>query len=100
MNRNEAIAKLKELCPAGATVYTVLRHVSRSGMARRISAVVIKDGEPVELDWLINAAGIFKSGKSDGLVVGGCGMDMGFHLVHMLDLTLYPGGGALNQRWL
>lgn len=32
----EAIARLRELLPPGATAYSVLRHVSRSGMQRQI----------------------------------------------------------------
>jgi hypothetical protein len=108
MTKDEAIAQLKELCPVGSTVYTVLRHVSRSGMARHISAYVIKDGEPVKLDWRIAAAGIFKmSNLHGGLIVRGYGMDMGFHLVYTLGAALYSsgesdsdGGYTLNQRWL
>jgi hypothetical protein len=53
----------------------------------------------------------------EGIVVGGCGMDMGFHLVYNLGATLWPkgtekphgtrngepdtsGGYALKSRWI
>jgi len=38
------------------------------------------------------------------LRVGGCGMDMGFHIVYSLSLALYgsanDGGYTLSQEWL
>lgn len=92
MTRDEALAELRRLCPPGTTVHTILRHVSRSGMTRRIGAVVLTDGDSRELDYLIAAAGIFREGKGGGLVLGGCGMDMGFQLVYTLSRSLYPGG--------
>lgn len=39
--RAAAIAKFRELVEPGDTLYTILRHVSRSGMQRSISVVVI-----------------------------------------------------------
>ena len=32
--------------------------------------------------------------------VGGCGMDMGFHLVYTLSSVLYDDGYAIKQEWL
>ena len=43
VEKEEAIQRLKELCPAGTRVYCVLRHVSRSGMRRVIQLVVIDE---------------------------------------------------------
>ena len=37
--RDEAIANLREILKPGDTVYTILRHVSKSGMSRVIDAV-------------------------------------------------------------
>jgi hypothetical protein len=41
----------------------------------------------------------------DGYKVGGCGMDMGFHLVYTLASVLFPedrktGGYKLNHEWI
>lgn len=33
-----------------------------------------------------------KRGSGDGLIVGGCGMDMGYHLVYALARKLWPDG--------
>lgn len=105
--RERAIKELKELCPAGTNVYTVLKHVSSSGMTRHIDVLVIKDNEPVLLNWYIEKLGSYKRGKNyndknaDSLRVGGCGMDMGFAVVANLASTLFKGDyKQLNQRWL
>ena len=103
----------------GDTVFTVLRHVSKSGMLRRIDAYVFRNGEPVYLSGMIEALGVAKraTGYKDGLVMRGCGMDMGFALVYNLGRALWPdgtqkphgtrngkpdtdGGYALKHRWL
>jgi hypothetical protein len=84
-----ALEQLRKLCPPGATVYTTIKHVSRSGMQREIAAFVIEDGEPRWLNGYIEGLGIAKRGKRDGSIVNGCGMDMGFHLVYSLSRTLY-----------
>lgn len=62
------------------TIYTVIRHVSNSGMQREISVKMIDAGRIIHLDWLVGTALGIKQGKHNGLVVRGCGMDMGFHL--------------------
>ena len=51
--KEEALATLRQMLPPGSTVYTILRHVSRSGMRREISAVVVKNGEPQLIDYLV-----------------------------------------------
>lgn len=40
------------------------------------------------------ALGMRRAKRGDGLVVGGCGMDMGFHLVYELSHALYGEGYA------
>lgn len=119
--REEARAELRALLKPGETVYTVLRHVSRSGMYRRISAYVMRDAGPeyegkdryypYYLDRLILAAGLGdkpRGSHRDGVGVSGCGMDMGFHVVYNLGCVTFPegsgwdndGGYALNHRWI
>lgn len=126
--KEEAIARLREWIKPGDTVYTVLRHVSSSGMSRVISVVLIKPGksgeEPVMLhpNHAVAAAlglTLVTKGGSNGVKMGGCGMDMGFALVYELGAVLFPGGDGkytrgrngmtgpetnggylLNQRWL
>lgn len=90
--RSEAIAKLREWLSPGDTVYTILRHVSRSGMQREISVVVNRNGEHLHPDYSVAKTLGMRQGKRDGVIVGGCGMDMGFHLVYNLGATLWPDG--------
>jgi hypothetical protein len=74
----DAIATLREHFPAGSTIYTILRRVSRSGMMRVISVVAITPDGPRFLSYrAAQALGMTctKTGEV-GLKVGGCGMDM------------------------
>jgi hypothetical protein len=105
--RAEAIARMHEWVKPGDTVYTILRHVSRSGMQREIGIVLLLSEErrqdvdtrhggrtPVDLHPNYAVAEIIgaRVGKHDGVIVGGCGMDMGFHVVYTLSRYLYPDG--------
>lgn len=87
--------QLRELLHPGDTVYTILRHVSRSGMQRRITPLLLPQGnggQPHYLDWAVARATGRKLGEREGVVVGGCGMDMGFELVYTLSRVLFPDG--------
>jgi hypothetical protein len=89
----EALAALREMLPPGSTCYTILRHVSRSGMQRSISPVVLDEGGPHDISYLVRRVLELRyDERHDGLKVGGCGMDMGFHLVYELSYVLYPDG--------
>jgi hypothetical protein len=89
----EAIARLKTLLKPGKTVYTILRHRSASGMSRSISLVIAgKDGIQDITFWAARAMGYKMDASNSGMKVGGCGMDMGFHLVYHLGRVLFPKG--------
>ena len=38
--------------------------------------------------------------KTNAVGVGGCGMDMGFHMVYTLASVLYGDGYALKERYI
>ena len=98
----EAIEQLRGMLKPGDTVYTILDHVSSSGMSRAIRVVVPYVREDGTIDHLhpnyaVGKALGLRHWKRQGreqaaLVVGGCGMDMGFHLVYELSHVLYPDG--------
>jgi hypothetical protein len=101
--RTEAIDHLRKLIQPGDTVYTVLRHVSRSGMTRGIDVYFIPsttNGDKPEPVWITAYVGKAIDQpqpyeywrKSMGLKIGGCGMDMGFHVVENLSWALYGYG--------
>lgn len=110
MTKDEAMKLLHELLKPGDTVYTILRHVSASGMSRRISLIVLMPQDSKvsvrQIDDLCEAAGLAKhktvtrydsrgdsyKGREEGLVIGGCGMDMGFSLVYELGRIVWPNG--------
>jgi hypothetical protein len=96
--RDEAIERLKTMLKPGQTVYTVLRHVSRSGMSRTIDLYTFdKKGNKQYLTY--NAAKALDYRQNDeGLVVGGCGMDMGFLVVYSLSRVLWRNGAPCTGK--
>jgi hypothetical protein len=99
--RDAAVARLREWLRPGDTVHTILRHVSRSGMRREIGVVILgADGSDLHPNYLVaKALGERLNKRGDGVVVGGCGMDMGFHIVYSLARTLWPDGhGCTGER--
>lgn len=84
----------------GVTIYTVLRHVSQSGMTRVIDAFMIVDGTPVSLRSALVQAGFKVHPTHDGVKITGAGMDMGFHLVYTLGMAAHGDGYHFSQRWL
>ena len=91
--RKECIETLRALLPPGTKVYTILRHVSKSGMMREISVKAINgDGDMMNLDYYVSRVVGDPIGKHGGVRVTGCGMDMGFDLVYVLSCHLYPDG--------
>lgn len=96
----EAIATLREWIKPGDTVYTVLDHVSSSGMSRAIRVVLMScdDGKVTDThpNYSVGKALGLRHWKRNGreqdaLVMGGCGMDMGFALVYELSHALFGG---------
>jgi len=106
-------------------VYCVLRSVSKSGMSRTIDFYTITEdnrGNGVEsyMQYLTGWFGTlldYRRDKHGALKVGGCGMDMGFHVVYNVGAMLWPkgtdkphgtrngepdnaGGYALKSEWL
>jgi len=117
----EARKQLLDCLKPGQTVYTILRHVSASGMRRQISLFTtgIDEKGPYMQDLTFRAARLLnrKRGTPDGIIIDGCGMDMGFQLVYQLGCALWPngtpephgtrngepdtaGGYALKHTWL
>lgn len=123
-----ACARLREMLPRGSTVYTILRHVSRSGLQRELSLVgaVREDAatapqKPSDANTCPRCAQIertkaellrvqhvtYYAAKVGGwrmvrgaLVVKGCGMDLGADVVATLGNVLYCDGKSLRHEWL
>lgn len=104
-NYKNAVKYLLGILRSGDTVYTVVTSRSGSGMYRHIKVVVATPADKYDkvrdvssmasdvLDWKWHDEG--------AVGVGGCGMDMGFHLVYELSRKLFDGDGyALKHRWL
>jgi hypothetical protein len=108
VDKEIARMRLREILAAQEkpTIYTVLRHVSSSGMSRDISLKTVQDGELIDITYTAAEALGDKSKRKDCrsvIRVSGCGMDMGFHLVYSLSSVLYSNeeraGYKVSQVW-
>lgn len=106
LTKDEAIERLREFYPQGSTVYTVLRHRSRSGMQRTIGVVSIKVAEDGAVMIrhpnvaTAEACGFREDRQRDGVKVNGCGMDMGWHVAHTIAEVCYGDFRALKHQWI
>jgi hypothetical protein len=93
----DSIKFLRTVIKQGDRVYTGLQHVSSSGMSRRIKVYVPVKQERenngmaiLDISWHVaNALEYRFSSNYYALVVGGCGMDMGYHVVYTLARVLF-----------
>jgi|TARA_B100001094_G_scaffold204435_1_gene198353 hypothetical protein len=93
---------LQDMFPQGSTAYTFVTKVAPSGMSRHILVTGSgRKGHVQNVSWYIAELLDYKY-KPDtrSVFVGGCGMDMGFHLVYSLSSVLYDDGYAIEQQWL
>lgn len=88
-DQTEARERLLKLLKPGDKVFTILRSVSRSGMSRNIDLYLLEKDEKVYLTYSVAALLEYPRAKDGSLKVGGCGMDMGYHIVHSLARVLY-----------
>lgn len=108
--RQDSINQLREWIKPGDTVYTILRHVTRSGNAS-ISAIVMNRvqetdgtysiGSFEEVSYLVaRALGFRMDPDNGGVRVGYMGERRDAALVHDLARTLHGSSTALVQREL
>lgn len=105
-DKQHAIERLHEILKPGDKVYTILRHVSKSGMNRCIDLYAFKnepgEAEPVKYrltGYVCDACGYTYDRKHESLKIGGCGMDMGFAVVYDLSYVLWPSGyGCIGEK--
>jgi hypothetical protein len=99
MRQKEAADKLRAALKEGTTVYTILRYVSASRNTRDISLIIMRDGEPWDISFLVCRAFDWnRHQENGGIRVRGSGMDMGLELVQTI--SRYLASGALVQKWL
>lgn len=93
IRKNESLEALKRMLKPGDTIYTVLRSVSRSGMSRKIDLYFFDtEGNKHYLSGYAANACEWNRDDQGAIKVGGCGMDMGFHLVYTLGRVMYREG--------
>ena len=93
--------KILDSLPRTTRIYSITRHVSKSGMSRLIDFYAIIDNQPV---WVTPAIrdilGYKQDEKTCALKVNGTGMDMNFHVVYSLGVALHKDGYYFNSERL
>jgi hypothetical protein len=89
------------------TLYTNLKHVSTSGMSRDMKVLAVVGGEIVDVTFYVGKLDIGTLKERNGqrvIRVGGCGMDMGFHIVYTVSAVLYGyedrGAYTIRHEWI
>jgi hypothetical protein len=89
------------------TLYTNLKSVSSSGMSRDMKVLAVVDGQIIDLTYYVGKLGIGTIKERNGqrvIRVGGCGMDMGFHVVYSVSAVLYGyeerGAYTIQHEWI
>lgn len=107
MDRETARTFLLRTLKPGASVYTRISRVARSGLSRTVHVYVpfkAIHSEQLEIDDVTAATATLLGRKLDqygGIRMQGCGMDMGFAVVDDLAGQLYPRvPNALTHRKL
>lgn len=82
--------------PTGNVLYANIRHVSASGMTRKISFYLVSGGELIDVTYHVANAVGYKVQNHHGfnvINVQGVGMDMAFKVTYDLSATLFNGNG-------
>lgn len=93
-------------CEGHRELHMIVTSVSRSGMSRKIMVLAATaEGEIVNISYRVaRALGWRCDRDTSAVIVEGCGMDMGFHLVYSLSSVLYAGqhraGYRIRHNWL
>jgi hypothetical protein len=89
------------------TLYTNLKSVSSSGMSRDMKVLAVVEGEIVDVTYYVGKLDIGTIKERNGqrvIRVGGCGMDMGFHVVYTVSAILYGyeerGAYTIRHEWI
>jgi hypothetical protein len=89
------------------TLYTNLKSVSSSGMSRDMKVLAVVESEIVDITYYVGKLDIGTIKERNGqrvIRVGGCGMDMGFHVVYSVSSMLYGyeerGAYTIRHEWI
>jgi hypothetical protein len=104
MQEQSYAERIVESLPEGTTIFTVLRHVSRSGATRVIDVAVPVEMTDGRLDMVylrsLPRIGRRLDRKRDGFRISGGGMDFGAELVDDIGRAYHGDGRRFRHRWL
>jgi len=96
-HKAQTVADLKKILKPGKKIWANVDHVSASGMSHVISLYIVHNGEIVNISHRAAIITGWRESKNGGLIVSGCGMDMGFHTVYTLARCMFPNGSRVGR---
>lgn len=97
-------AELRKSFPVGSTVYTIVRSISRSGMAWTISVLEINNKNVYHPAYKVAAVTGYqlapRNCSHNAVIVKGCGFDHAGEIVSKLSYALYGNANSLNHEAL
>lgn len=96
--RKAALERLRETIDLGDTIYSIMRHRSRSGMYRVVQLIIVRDNRPLYLGCdVATALGLRYDRRHEG--IGVRGLDSAEHVVSRLSRALFHDS-AIRHRAL
>jgi hypothetical protein len=97
--REFIIKSLKDSLLENDTIYTKVISVSKTGMSRAITFMIIRNNRIVDISDLIAKAKISgaRLNKYNDCVISGCGLDVGYYAVEYLSQEVEI---KLKQEWI
>lgn len=101
--KQEAIEDMRRFFPRGSTVYTICRHVAKSGMLAAYSLVGFVDGSDVHPNYsahVVTGRRLKDYNGHAAIIARGCGYDRAGSIVEDIAREVYGDAQALKQRSL
>ena len=90
MKSEQAVQLLRELIPAGTTIYGVLRHKSQSGQYKVYDLYYIKDNEPRRITFNVAlATKLNYDRKHEGIGIRAVGLNPVVQIVELLSRAMF-----------
>jgi|TARA_R100000482_G_scaffold119860_1_gene64720 hypothetical protein len=98
--REEIKQQLKRDLKNCDTLYTLVNHVSQSGMPRDIRVFMIKNNKPLDISYKVAKVLKRRQGENTGVRVQGFNHLSAMGIVYDLSRCLFKDGYKINQQWL
>lgn len=97
MEKETAKEFLIKLLSKKNTIYSLVRHISKSGMCREIDFFCCENNDLVRITYEISKVLKSKIGKTGGIRIKGCNTDLTIGLINELSMSLFDKSFSLRR---